>query len=455
MKTLTRFFLVLLALTIALPALSRSPIQSAPTPLKMETKLSHTNLPKNSTTELFATVRITGGEAQATEARAPLNVALVIDRSTSMSGGRLDQAKNASIMFVRGLQSTDRLAIVSYGSDVSTVMESTLATPVNKELMEMAIQRIELSGATNLSGGLERGVQLIAPHRRDETVNRLLLLSDGHANNGITTVHGLANLAKNTLEQGISISTMGIGLDYNEELMTQVAVNGAGNYYFVENAEALAGIFEKEAKGLSSTVARRTVLTLDAGPGVEIIEVQGFASTTKGNRTTVRLAEFYAHQTKDMLVRLSVTTKDASNMNVLTARLNFENVASAEKGSLSRTLNAGVTADKTLAAKADSDVMRRVQQAEVAKNMDKAMKLYERGEAKQAAEVLRAQRADNIAKGKAYDFADDQAFGRVNEELQSLESSVQAAPAASTDGKRSIKANRARAYDIQMESSKF
>lgn len=454
MKPLTRFFLVLLALTIALPALGHMPVTTLPTPLKMETKLSHKNLPKNSTTELFATVRITGGEAQATEARAPLNVALVIDRSTSMSGGRLEQAKNASIMFLRGLQASDRLAIVSYGSDVSTVMESALATPANKELMEMAIQRIELSGATNLSGGLDRGVELIAPHRRDETVNRLLLLSDGHANNGITSVHGLANLAKTTLEKGISISTMGIGLDYNEELMTQVAVNGAGNYYFVENAEALAGIFEKEAKGLSSTVARRTVLTLDAGPGVEIIEVQGFASSTKGNRTTVRLAEFYAHQTKDMLVRLSVTTKDAANMNVLTARLKFENIAS-EKATVSRTLSAGVIADKTLAAKADTDVMRRVQQAEVAKNMDKAMKLYEKGEAEQAAQILRAQRADNVAKGKAYDFADDQAFGRVNEELKSLEDSVQAAPAASTSGKRSIKANRARAYDIQMESANF
>jgi Ca-activated chloride channel family protein len=457
MKPLS-LLVALLAMTVSASAFGVAPLKTVTTtaaPLKLETRLSHKNLPSNSTTEIYATVRVTGGPAQDTGARSPLNVALVIDRSTSMAGGRLEQAKHASIQFVRTLQSTDRLAIVSYGSDVSTVLASMYATPANKEEMELAIQRIELSGATNLSGGLERGVELIAPHNRDETINRLLLLSDGHANNGITSVHGLADLARKSLERGVSISTMGIGLDYNEELMTQVATNGAGNYYFVENENALASIFEKECKGLTSTVARKTVLTLDAGPGVEILDVQGFAFSNKGNRTTVRLAEFYANQSKDLLVRMSVTTGETKAINVLTTKIAFDDVVTSKRTSLTRSLEAGVTADKTLAAKAEKEVMQRVQQAVVAKNMEEAMKAYERGESQRAAEIVRAQKADNVAKGAMYDFADDQAFGRVNKELDELESTVQAAPAASTEGKRSIKAKRARAYEIQQSAASF
>lgn len=452
MKTLATIIALLALMSTSLTASARVQPQA---PLKLNTSISHPHLPANTTQEVYATVRVTGGPAQATAERAPLNVALVIDRSTSMSGGRLEQAKHAAIQFVRMLQPTDRLAIVSYGSDVSQEMVSKPATPQNKELMELAIGRIELSGATNLSGGLELGVQLISGHRSDETVNRVLLLSDGHANNGITSVEGLANLARGTLEKGISISTMGIGLDYNEELMTQIAVNAAGNYYFVEDEKALAQIFEKEAKGLSSTVARKAVLTLTAGPGVEVLGIDGYTSRTKGNKTTVSLAEFYANQAKDLLVRMSVTTPADGSMKVLSAYLSFEAVGKDEKSAISKTMSASVTTNRELVQKVDTGVMKRVQQAEVARNMEEAMKAYERGEAQKAAEIVRAQRQSNAAKGAKYDFADDADFARVNEELAEMEADVQAAPAASTQGKRSIKEKKARAYEIKMDSANF
>lgn len=452
MKTLATIIALLALMSASLTASARVQPQA---PLKLNTSISHSHLPANTTQELYATVKIIGGPSQAVSERAPLNVALVIDRSTSMSGGRLEQAKEASIQFVRTLQPTDRLAIVSYGSDVSTVMVSTPATPQNKELMELAIARVELSGATNLSGGLERGVELISPYRADETVNRVLLLSDGHANNGITSVEGLASLARGTLEKGISISTMGIGLDYNEELMTQVAINGAGNYYFVENEKALAAIFEKEAKGLTSTVARKAVLTLTAGPGVEVLGIDGFSFRTKGNKTTVSLAEFYANQAKDLLVRMSVTSPASGDMKVLSAYLSFENVGNGEKAAVSRTMSASVTSNRELVQKVDNDVMKRVQQAEVARNMEEAMKAYERGEAQKAVEIVRAQRASNAAKGAQYDFEDDTDFARVNDELAEMEAAVQAAPAASTEGKRAIKEKKARAYQIKMDSANF
>lgn len=423
--------------------------------LDISTRISHGYLPKHSTKEIWATVKVEGGDAVSTGDRAPLNIALVVDRSTSMSGGKLEQAKVASRRLVDMLSPEDRLAIVSYGSDVSTEIESRPATSANKELFHNAIDRIRLSGSTNLSGGYERGVKLVMPHNRDETVNRVILLSDGQANVGVTQLAQLRALASRHLERGVSLSTMGIGLDYNEELMTAMAENGAGNYYFIEDEAALASIFEKECKGLSATVAKKTVLTLEVSPGVELLEVRGFPYKLEGNRAKIQLAAFFARQTKDITARLSVTTGAPGEMPVLSARLDYEDVAQSKRVNAVTAVTAVATADSKKLARVENDVMKRVEQVKIAKTFKDAMSAYEKGERKKAEKLIAEQRRETAKNARTYDFEDDASFERVDGELESMQQQMGRSRSSSKDGKRLRKAQKKRAYDIANTAELF
>ena len=449
------FLLVVLSLLLATPAAAQT--KTNPDRLSVKTQLSHANLPVNASSEVYAAIEIKGGPAPDVGKRLPLNVALVVDRSTSMADGKLELAKEAGVKLVDMLQATDRLAIVSYGSDVTVVVESLPATPANKEIFYNAIGGINLSGSTNLSGGWTTGANLIKPFRSDDAISRVLLMSDGHANHGITDQISLNNLARTQLEAGIATTTFGIGLDYNEDLMMQVAMNGAGNYYFFDTAEptALAAMFEQECAGLSTTVARKTTLTIDVAPGVELLGIEGFAHTLKGNRATVRLGDFFANQSKDLLVRLSVTTRDAGSQEVLKANLSYADPFLDQQRRVPRTLSARVTNDKKAIATVDKNVMKRAQQVQVAETMKVAMDLYAKGEQDKAANLVKDQRASNRAAAKKYDFADDEAFGRVDGELQQLETTVQSAAPSSDEGKRAKKASLKRSYDMANTSSLF
>lgn len=455
-RTLLALSIVALSATTAISATAEDNPKTRATAggtLHLDTRMSHGWVKIGEPTTVFASISIRGQAAESDE-RVPLNIALVVDRSTSMSGGKLEQAKKASHMLVDMLGAQDRLAIVSYGSDVTTESESLLATAANKELLHNAVDRIQLSGSTNLSGGYERGRDLVMKNNRDETINRVLLLSDGHANVGTTGAAELGLLARGGLDRGVSLTTMGIGLDYNEELMTRMATEGAGNYYFIEKEEAIAAMFEKECKGLASTVARNTVLTLEMAPGVELLELHGFAHRTKGNVTTVKLAEFFGNQQKDILARVAVSPQAAGKTPVMTAKLRFDDVLQDDKRvSSSATLVAVATKDVAKVKDVDRDVVRRAQQVQTAEAMQAAMDEFERGERDKAAKIIADQRAANKGFVTEYDFDDDVSFDRVDGELRELEQSVQKTEVHSKEGKRVRKAKRARAYEINSAQS--
>jgi Ca-activated chloride channel family protein len=425
--------------------------------LHLDTRLSHGWVPIGEPATVYATVSIKAQSAAADD-RAPLNLSLVVDRSTSMSGDKLKKAKEASHMLIDMLGEQDRLAIVSYGSDVRTEIKSKKVTPANKELLHNAVRGIRLHGSTNLSGGYERGRELVMAHNRDDTINRVLLLSDGHANVGVTQTPQLGALARGGLNKGVSLTTMGIGLDYNETLMTEMAQQGAGNYYFIEKGEQIAKMFQKECHGLASTVARNTVVEIEMAPGVELLELRGFKYTRKGGIARVKLAEFFGNQQKDILVKLAVSAQTEGSTPVITSKLRFDDVLQDDRRvNSSATLVAIATKNDAKHAEADHDVLRRAQQIRTAVTFDEAMAEYERGNADKAAKIVAEQRAENQKFVKSYDFEDDvvEGFLRVDGELQQMEKDVRTTRSSSKKGKRLRKAKKERAYQINMESAAF
>lgn len=422
--------------------------------IALTAQLSHGYLPPDTSTELYATIDLRAREAQG-GVRAPMNIGLVIDRSGSMQGERFVQAIEASKRLVQMLDERDRVAVVSYGTDVTLNVPSMIATPQNKQKMLQMIDRIEIDGWTNLSGGYMMGLEQVAAHKNSETINRVILMSDGHANQGVTTPEGLANLARAGLERGISLSTMGFGLDYNEALMTRMAIEGAGSYYFVEREDHLPAIFAQEVSGLSSTVARNARVTIKLSQGVELEALHGFTYRKTGRTLTVPLAEFFARQQKDILLKLRVRTGAVGTTPGVEVRLEYDDVQNEKPVAVTRTLRAVATADGALVEEGiNTAVITRVQQVEIAQSMQAAMDKYEEGQAEEAARILEQQRMQTRAARQAYNL-DDEAFDRVEQEISNVAQQVKAAPAASSAGKRLRKESAKRAYDITTSAESF
>jgi Ca-activated chloride channel homolog len=236
--------------------------------------------------------------------RSPLNISLVIDKSGSMAGGKLSYAKQAAKQAIDQLAPEDYVSIVIYGTDVSVIASSNKVG--NKEVLKSRIDAIQTSGNTNLSGGMLEGYRQVKSTYKAGYVNRVLLLSDGRANIGTVSNSALEGIVRNkSLQEGITISCFGLGLDFNEDLMTGLADNGNGNYYFIENPETIGGIFQRELEGLLHVVAQNAELTIFLPPNVVLQHVFGNGYMQVGNRVVIELQDVMAGETKSVLLRFS------------------------------------------------------------------------------------------------------------------------------------------------------
>lgn len=167
--------------------------------------------------------------------RLPLNLSLVLDRSGSMHGGKLTAAREAAALLVRRLAPEDVVSVVAYDDEVETVAEP--ATGAAQAELPREIERIETGGSTNLSGGWLRGRELVARNLLERGVNRVILLTDGQANVGITDPQRLTGLAAEAGRQRMTTTTIGFGADYNERLLRAMADAGGGNTYYIEHTD--------------------------------------------------------------------------------------------------------------------------------------------------------------------------------------------------------------------------
>ncbi len=262
--------------------------------------------------------------------RVPLNLCLVIDRSGSMSGSSINYVKNAAKFVINNLRETDFLSVVVYDHQVELMMAPTRVK--DKKMMLSIIDEISTRGSTNLCGGLMEGYKQLKNHYKQGFVNRVLLLSDGLVNSGITDRNVINQHAlQANLNHGITTSTFGVGIQFDEDLMLSIAESGAGNYYYIANPSQIPEIFEKELNGLLSVVAQNTYLIIQLPPGLKLLHIYGYENrSTVPNTIEILWRDISANESKSLVVSY-LTEQNASNKLQIKAELKYDDAIVKQK----------------------------------------------------------------------------------------------------------------------------
>lgn len=256
--------------------------------------------------------------------RLPLNISIVIDRSGSMAGAKIKYAKEAAKTIIDKLTAEDYVSIVIYDHEVTLIQPAV--HPLLKDSIKKKIEAIEERGSTNLWGGSEKGYEQVKSSFKPSFVNRVLLISDGLANSGLTNSRIIQNKVRQYKdEEGITLSTFGVGLDYNEVLMTDMAESGSGNYYFINDLDKMASILENEINGLSKIAAKDATLTISIPAGIDVLKVYAYKADVKGNTITIKFRDLFANDTKGVLIQF-LRRSDMGMPYVFTSKLGFTDV---------------------------------------------------------------------------------------------------------------------------------
>jgi Ca-activated chloride channel family protein len=223
--------------------------------------------------EFYVRLRLQADEVE-TE-KQPMNVALVFDRSGSMKEeGKIDYLRKAGHLVADNLTRSDFVAMVAYNHEVRTLVP--MHPVVNREYLHHRIDELYAEGYTNISGGLLEGCAEVRKRLREPGLHHVILLTDGLANRGVTDVDQLVNLVRRCTQDGITVSTVGLGTEYNEDLLSRMSQAGGGRYHYVANGEDLPKTFERELGALLQSVAQNGRLKLHLPDGVKLVSAFGY-----------------------------------------------------------------------------------------------------------------------------------------------------------------------------------
>jgi len=271
--------------------------------------------------------------------RKPVDIVVVLDRSGSMRGPKLDLCKK-TVQFLMGeLSSQDRLGLVTYDTNVKTEFHLMKMNEKGKEKAEGILQKIQAGACTNLSGGLFHGIQEVQRQGwgfglkgdKPNPVRSVLLLTDGLANNGITSTEKIVKVMKGALEPNVSVFTFGYGSDHNVDMLREISDVGGGVYYFVQSVDGVSLAFADCLGGLLSVVAQNIKLECFGMNGCKIESIKTRKATNAivpNKHYEIEMGDLYGEEGRDVLIEVSMPTLPAEDKEfvALECRLSYVNV---------------------------------------------------------------------------------------------------------------------------------
>jgi len=239
-------------------------------------------------------VVITAPTPEVAPKRMPLNIALVLDRSGSMEGDKLRFVQQAACHLIDQLDAKDQVALVSFDNVTDILAPSGAVSASQREHLKRQVNGLHARGGTDLFSGWLHGANETAGHQIPNGVNRVLLLTDGQANQGETRQATLQHHAQELRQRGVSTSTFGVGSDFNQYLLEGMAEHGGGHYYFIEHPNQVPSLFRQELGELITVVARSAQLEVTIPTGTSVTLLGEVPHFNAGGCLRVPLGEFFA-----------------------------------------------------------------------------------------------------------------------------------------------------------------
>lgn len=312
--------------------------------------------------------------------RPPLNLSLVLDRSGSMAGEKLAAAREAASLLVRRLALQDMVSVVAYDDEVSVVSPPTAGAA--DQGLANRIGRIPSGGSTNLSGGWLRGRGFVKDGLKPQGVNRVLLLTDGLANVGITDPEQLVGMCQGAKRDGVTTTTIGFGEDYDEQLLRAMADAGGGNTYYIERPDQAPAVFAHELEGLLGIAAQNVRAEVRPAESVQLATVHHDYPTTEtpGHALQLDFGDLYAREPKALLCDFLVSNDAPPADAVPVATIVISADVVVAQGIEHQRIELPITVSTAEGPRVDPEIRRELLLLEAAKARREALDAQERGD---------------------------------------------------------------------------
>lgn len=381
-----------------------TPAAALPAPadlVTLETAVGNRFVRADQKSEAVVRVRLHGRQIHDAQ-RLPVNLGLVVDTSGSMEGDAIRDARAACLVIADALSEGDRLSIVTFDSRAEVLVPTTRIDKVSIAEIRERIGAMKARGTTDLAGGLRAGLAQVLAGFQSNGVNRIVLVGDGVPNDEPSVLP----VAQHAAASAVPVTVLGLGLDYNETLMNQIAQQSGGKYHFVRESSAVATVFKEELLRVKRVVAKNAQLRIRPGPGVTIEEVVGVPSSAAGGDAYVALGDVSEGDRRDVVVRVSVAARrPGSLVEMVDAEIAFDRVGGGRLTELGFASARATSDAKAIASGRDDDVERTAAHARVAAKIVRAIALARAGSLAEARSALDDAERDARASARTLDDA--------------------------------------------------
>jgi len=333
-----------------------------------------------------------GGGGPGGGARLPLNLSLVIDRSGSMyDERRLEFVVEAVKFLAANVTPEDKVSLVAFADRAKVILEADKIHDrgaLQRALDDMDL--LEIGGGTQMALGMQAGIEEVNRNHSPSRLNRVLVLTDGETYQESACVE-LANKHR----EGMSFSTMGVGVEFNEKLLMRIAQDSNGKYHFIGNPSDIPGIFEDELQGLRSVSVRNGRIDVTLAQGVQVREafraspeIYSLGSPlVEDRKVSYQIGDLEAGVPGSVLLTLVLPPRKPGQVRIAQTIFNYE-VPGAGEHQAPLDLSVEYTLDRTLTSKRNPRVMNLVDQVSIAKLQAKAEEELKAGNVDRATRLL-------------------------------------------------------------------